>query len=326
MRGRRRFVASVCVLAGAGLVRAQPRAEPARVGFLFAASPHAVAARVDAVRAGLAALGYVEGRQVTFEPRYASGDLRLLPALAAELVALPCAVIVSGGSSATRPLAEATRTIPIVVGQDNDPVAAGVADSYARPGRNVTGLATLTPELSGKQVALLVEIVPGMKRMAILGDGGEAGDAESVAEAARAAASLRVQTVHLDVRTEGGLPQMFAAAARARVDGALVLKSAYMFPRSREVIDLALKSRLPAIYADPEFVRLGGLVTYGVNANDLFRRASGYIVKILNGAKPGELPIEQPRAFDLIINAASARAIGLALPQTVLLRADQVVQ
>ncbi len=248
------------------------------------------------------------------------------PALAAELVRLPAAVIVSGGSSTTRPLADLTSTIPIVMGQDNDPVASGVALSYARPGRNVTGLATLTPELSGKQLALLVEMVPGLKHVAIFGDSGEAGNAQSVAAAERAASALQVKTSYVDSRSVANLAQMFTLAARERAGGALVLQSAYMFPRMREVSDLALKARLPALYANPEFVRQGGLATYGVDAIDLFRRAGGYVVRILNGASPGDLPIEQPRTFDFVINLRTARAIGLAVPQEVLLRANEVVQ
>lgn len=293
---------------------------------LFAAAPPTVAPRVEGFRKGMAALGYADGKQVVFEPRYAGGDLARMPALAAELVAIPCAVILSGGSSATEPLARATSTIPIVTGQDNDPVAAGLAVGYARPGRNVTGLATLTPELGGKQVGVLVELLPGIRQIAIFGDGGEAGNAQAVADAERAAAVLRVQTTYVDSRGVRSLADMFAAATRARAGGALVLQSAYLYPRMGEVIDLARKSRMPAIYANTDFARQGGLASYGVNATDLFVRAAGYVVKILNGARPGELPIEQPRAFELVINLRAAKEVGLAVPRPLLLRADDVVQ
>jgi putative ABC transport system substrate-binding protein len=293
---------------------------------LFAAKPADVAQRIESFGKGMAALGHADGRQVLFEPRYANGNLARMPALAAELVAIPCTVILSGGSSATAPLVKATSAIPIVTGQDNDPVAAGHADSYARPGRNVTGLATLTPELGGKQVGVLVELVPGIRHIAIFGDGGEAGNAQAVAEAERAAAALQTTTMYVDSRGARSVADMFAAATRARAGGALVLQSAFLYARMHEVVDLARKSRLPAIYANTDFGRHGGLACYGVNAADLFLQAAAYVVKILNGARPAELPIERPRTFELVINLRAANEIGITVPRQLLLRADDVVQ
>ncbi len=272
------------------------------------------------------ALGYFEGRQVAYEPRYAHGDLARMPSLAVELVRIPCAVILSGGSSATAPLAKATSTIPIVTGQDNDPVAAGLAASYAHPGRNVTGLATLTPELGGKQAGVLIELVPGVRQIAVFGDGGEAGNAQAAAAAERAAAAAQVQAIYVDARSVGTLADLFASAIRVRAGGVLVLQSAFLYPRMREIIELARKSRLPAIYASTDFARQGGLASYGVNTVDLFARAAGYVVKILNGARPGDLPVEQPRAFELVINVRAAREIGITVPQALLLRADEIVR
>jgi putative ABC transport system substrate-binding protein len=323
---RRAFLAGGAALAVARSVRAQSRAEVPRIGLLFAAAPAAVAARVDAFRAGLAALGYAAGAQVAFETRYANGDLSRLPALAAELAKLPVAVIVTGGSAATRPALDATRTIPIVMGQDNDPVGSGFAASLARPGGNVTGLSTLVPELAAKQVALLAEIVPGVSRIAVIGDASEAGNAQSVAEAERAAKRLNIEVQYLDVRKAGDPGELFALAARGRAGAVLVLASGYLFARQREVTDLALRARLPALYAHPEFVRSGGLATYGVNVIELFGRAAGYVVKILGGAKPADLPIEQPTKFEFVISLKVAKAIGITIPQSLLLRADEVIK
>jgi putative tryptophan/tyrosine transport system substrate-binding protein len=323
---RRAFLAGMSAMAASPVTRAQPRADAARIGLLFAASPPAVAARVEAFRAALAALGYAEGAQVAFEIRYADGDLTRLPALAAELVKLPVSVIVTGGSSATRPAASATTTIPIVMGQDNDPVGSGFAASLARPGGNVTGLSTLVPELAAKQVALLAEMVPGVSRIAVFGDASEAGNAQSVAGVERAAKRLNVDVQYLDVRRAGDPGELFALAARGRAGAVLVLASGYLFARQREVTDLALRARLPALYAHPEFVRSGGLATYGVNVIELFGRAAGYVAKILGGAKPADLPIAQPTKFEFVLSLKVAKAIGMTIPQSLLLRADEVIQ
>jgi putative ABC transport system substrate-binding protein len=261
-----------------------------------------------------------------FEPRYAHGDLARLPVLAKELARMPVDVIVTGGSSATRPALDATSSIPIVMAQDNDPVGARVVASLARPGGNVTGLSTLVPELSAKQLALIGELVPGVARVALFGDSGEAGNAQSVAEAESAAARLNVEVQYLDLRKIGDPAQLFAAATRGRAGAVLVLASGYLFARQDEVVALALKARLPALYAHPEFVARGGLATYGVNVLGLFRQAAGYVVKILNGTKPADLPVEQPTKFELAINLKTAKALGITIPQSMLLRADEVIR
>ena len=322
---RRGFLAGASALAAARIARAQPRTGIRRIGLLFAAAPPAVAARVVALREGLAAQGYTEGREFAFEIRYAGGDLARLPALATELVRIPVSVITTGGSAATRPAIDATRTIPIVRAQDNDPVGSRHVASLARPGGNVTGFSTLAPELSAKQLALLAEIVPGLTRVAVIGDADEAGNAQSVAEAEAAAGRLNLQMQYLDVRKAGGPPQLFAAAVAGRAGAVLVLASGHLFARQQEVIALALRHRLPALYAHPEFVRIGGLATYGVNVLDLFRRAAGYTAKILGGARPADLPVEQPTKFELVINMKTAKALDMLIPQSVLLRADEVI-
>jgi putative ABC transport system substrate-binding protein len=297
-----------------------------RIGLLFAAAPPAVASRITAFRDGLGALGYVEGKQLDLDIRYAWGDLSRMPLLAAQLVRLPVQVIVSGGSSATRPALAATSTIPIVMAQDNDPVGSRVVQSLARPGGNVTGLSTLVPELSGKQLALLSEMVPGLRRIVVFEDSGEPGNPQSVAEARRAAARLNIEAQILDARNFNSVARMFAEAVQGRPGAALVLASAYMFARQDELIARALQARLPVLYAHPEFVRRGGFATYGVNVIDLFRDAAGYVVRILNGAKPADLPIAQPRRFELVINLQTARALGIAVPTSLLIRADEVIQ
>jgi putative ABC transport system substrate-binding protein len=212
------------------------------------------------------------------------------------------------------------------MGQDNDPVGSGFAASLARPGGNVTGLSTLVPELAAKQVALLAEIVPGVSRIALIGDASEAGNAQSVAEAERAAKRLNVDVQYLDARKVGDPAELFALAARGHAGAVLVLASGYLFARQREVTEGALRARLPALYAHPEFVQSGGLATYGVNVIELFRRAAGYVARILEGAKPADLPIEQPTKFEFVINLKTAKAMGVSIPQSVLLRADEVIQ
>lgn len=327
MIARRRFLAAVggSLVLGASVARdglAQARPGAARVGLLFAAAPPTVAPRVAALREALAALGYTDGAQIVLEPRYADGDLARLPTLAQELVRLPVSVIVSGGSSATRPALDATRTIPIVMAQDNDPVESGVVKSLARPGGNVTGFATLTPELAAKQLELLAEMVPGLTRVALFGDSQEAGNAATVAEAEAAAARLGIALQVLDARKLGGAPQLFAAALQHRAGAVLVLAGAYLFARHVEVVELAARHRLPAIYAHGEAVTAGGLATYGVNVIELYRRTAGLVVKILNGAKPADIPVEQASKFEFVINMKTAKALGLVLSASVLRRAE----
>ena len=325
MNRRRIVLGGLAAVAVARLAQAQRRQDVPHVGLLFAASPPAVAPRIVALREGLAALGYADGRQVILEIAYANGDLTRLPALAAGLVNSPVNVIVTGGSSATRPALDATHTIPIVMAQDNDPVGSGIVASLARPGGNVTGLSTLVPELSAKQVELLSQMVPGLAHMAIFSDSAEAGDAQSVVQAERAAERLKIQSQTFDLRKAGDPAALFSAAAQWRAGGVLVLASGYLFARQDEVVALALKTRLPAIYAHPEFIRPGGLATYGVNVIELFRRSAGYVVKILQGTRPADLPIEQPTKLEFVINLTTAKAIGLAIPRSLLARADEIV-
>jgi ABC-type uncharacterized transport system substrate-binding protein len=297
-----------------------------RVGVLVGASAPAVATRVEAFRQGLRDLGYVEGKNIVIEYRYAEGKTDRLPALAAELVRLKVEVIVTAGPVSTRPAKQATVTIPIVMASDDDPIGSGFAASLARPGGNITGLSSLSPEISGKQLELLKEIVPKLSRVGVFGDVTRPGTAQSLREINVAADAFRVQLQYLEVRELKDIDAAFRAANKQQADAILVLGSAVLLSRRRQVVDLAIKSQLPAIYRNLEFVEDGGLMAYGVSIPDLFRRAATYVDKILKGANPGDLPIEQPKKFELVINLKAAKQIGLTIPPTVLARADKVIK
>jgi putative ABC transport system substrate-binding protein len=305
---------------------AQQPTKVSRIGFLIAGSSSDIPERTEAFRQGLRERGYVEGKNIVFEYRYAEGKLDRLPALAAELVRLKVDVILSGGPQSTRAAKEATVTIPIVMGFDNDPVGSGSVASLARPGGNITGLSTLAPEISGKQLELLKEIVPRLSRVAILGNSTDPGNAQVVGETERAAVALGVQHLYLDVRAPEDIETAFRAASKGRADAVLTLPSFLLTSQRKQLVDLAVKSRFPAIYDRREFVEDGGLMTYAVSSTDLFRRAATYVDKILKGAKPADLPVEQPTKFELVINLKAAKQIGVTIPPNVLARADKVIR
>ena len=308
------------------LAEAQQPTKIPRIGVLSAVSLSAMVARVEAFRQGLRDLGYVEGKNIVIEWRSAEGKSERAPALAAELVRLKVDVIVTGGRLTTRAAKEATNTIPIVMAQDSDPVANGFVASLARPGGNITGLATLAPEISGKQLELLKEIVPKLSRVAVLGTSTQPGNAQVLKEIELAAGALKVQLQYLDILATKDIETAFRAASKKRADAVLVLASAVFNSQRKQIAELAVKSRLPAIYGDREDVEAGGLMSYGVNTADLFRRAATFVDKILKGAKPADLPIEQPIKFELIINLKAAKQIGLTIPPNVLARADKVIK
>jgi putative ABC transport system substrate-binding protein len=241
-------------------------------------------------------------------------------------VRLKVDVIVTAGPASTRPAKEATSTIPIVMGFDNDPVGSGVVVSLARPGGNVTGLSTLAPEISGKQLELLKEIAPRLSRVAVLGNSTVSGNAQMLREVELAAGALGVKLQYLDVLGPKDIETAFRAAKKERADAILVLQNLVATSQRTQITNLAVKNRLPAIYDRPEFVEDGGLMTYSVSSTDLFRRAAAYVDKILKGAKPADLPVEQPTKFELIINLKAAKQIGLTIPPNVLARADRVIK
>ena len=313
------------VLASVDVSQAQQPAKIPRIGYL-ANSRSAGVARYDAFRQGLRELGYVEGKTIVLERRYAEGKQDRLSALVAELVRLKVDVIVTGSPSATRSAKQATSTIPIVMLADDDPVGWGFVASLARPGRNITGLATLSPELSGKQLELLREITPQLSRVAVLGNAGQPGNPQALKEINLAADSLGVKLQYVDVQDPNAIESAFQAASKERADAVLVVSTTALYLHRRHIADLAVKSRLPTIYGRPEYVEDGGLLYYGPSYNDLVRRAASYVDKILKGARPGDLPIEQPTNFELIINLKAAKQIGLTIPPNVLAPADKVMK
>jgi putative tryptophan/tyrosine transport system substrate-binding protein len=303
----------------------QPKKIP-RIGVLSGSSASTNTGRHEAFRQGLRGLGYVEGKNMIVEWRWADGKIANLPALAAELVRLKVDVIVTAGPQVTRIAKEATSTIPIVMAFDNDPVGSGHVASLARPGENITGLSTLSPELSGKQLELLKEVVPRLSRVGVLGTSTQPGYAQVAKEIAIAAEALGVTLQILDVLTPKDIETAFRNASKGHVEAVLVLASAVVAPRRTQIVDLAAKGRLPAIFPYLEYVEAGGLMSYGVQVNDLYRRAAIYVDKILKGAKPADLPVEQPTKFEFIINLKAAKQIGLTIPPNVLVRADKVIK
>jgi putative tryptophan/tyrosine transport system substrate-binding protein len=316
------------VLMVAGAVAAQQPARMSRIGFLSAASSSniTILPRIEAFRQGLRELGYIEGKNIVIDYRYADGKQDRLKELAAELVRLKVDVIVTGGPTATRPAKEATSTIPIVMGFDNDPVGAGFVARLARPGRNITGLSTLHPEISGKQLEFLKEIVPKLSRVAVLGSWSQPGNVEALREVKVAAEALGLQLQHLEIQASKDIEAVFPEASRGRADAILVLANPVVIFQQAQFIELVAKNRLPAVYSQPEFVDAGGLMSYTANFADLFRRAAVYVDKILKGANPADLPIEQPTKFELVINLKTAKQIGLNMPPNVLARADRVIR
>jgi putative ABC transport system substrate-binding protein len=302
----------------------QPKRIP-RVGLLYA-SAVGNSNRIEAFRQGLRELGYVEGKNIVIEYRYAEGKLDRLSALAVELVRLGVDVIVLAGPASIRPAKEATSTIPIVMANDADPVGSGVVASLARPGGNITGLSNLAPEISGKRLELLKEIVPRLSRLAILGTSTTSGTAQVLKEMEPAAGVFKAQLQYLDVLSPKDIATVFREARKGRADAVLVLQGGVFNSQRKQIVDLAVKNRLPAIYNRRDYVEDGGLMSYGVNFTHLDRRAATYVDKILKGAKPADLPVEQPTKFELIINLKAAKQIGLTIPPNVLARADRVIR
>jgi len=303
----------------------QPTKIP-RIGYLLGVSLSASSTRTEAFRQGLRDFGYVEGKNIIIEWRSAEGKFDRLPALAAELVRLKVDVIVTAGPIPTRAAKEVTSTIPIIMTQDPDPVGNGFVASLARPGGNITGLSTLAPELSGKQLELLKEIIPKLTRVAVFGTSTRAGNAQALKEIELAAGAFKVKLQYLDVLDPKDIETAFQAATKGRAEAVLVLQSAVFFSQRTQIAELAIKSRLPAIYYTTEFVEAGGLMSYATSYTDLFRRAATYVDKILKGRTPSDLPVEQPMKFEFVVNLKAAKQIGLTIPPNVLVRANKVIR
>jgi putative ABC transport system substrate-binding protein len=313
------------MILSAPVVAAQSPVKAARIGVLagVTASTHAV--REEAFRQGLKELGYVEGRNIMIEYRYAEGRPERLPALAAELVRLKVDLILTTGDQGVRAAKQASQTIPIVVALTGDLVGPGYVASLARPGGNITGLTSFS-ELSAKRLELLKTAFPKVSRVAILWNPNNAINVAGFKELEVAARALRIQLVPLDVRRADDFEGAFPAALRARVDALIVFADALLLTHRARIADFAAKNRLPTMYTNQDYMDAGGLMFYGPNVADMYRRAATYVDKILKGAKPGDLPIEQPTKFEFVINLKTAKALGLTIPQPILFRADRVIE
>jgi putative ABC transport system substrate-binding protein len=323
---RREFIASIGGAAVAWPLtgRAQSRAS-ARVGFLRQAGPDEK--QFAAFQGGLRTLGYIEGQNIVIEQRYAAGAYDRLPVLVMELVHSNINVIVVDGTAAAKACKDTTSTIPVVFTLAVDPVADGLVTSIAHPGGNLTGLTMTTGyELAGKRVELLKEIVGNLSRLAILSNPSNPPNANYLRETERVATALGLDVRAFEVRGPPDLPSAFSAMTNWRADGLVTLTDGMLFSQRARVTELALKSKQPGVYPEAEFVVAGGLASYGPNLPDLFRQAATYVDKILKGAKPADLPIEQPSKFELVINLKTAGALGLTISRDFLLRADEVIE
>ena len=323
----------VCLLTGYLLSIAlfaeaqQPKKVP-RIGFLSAFSSSSDRERVEAFRQGLRELGYVEGENVFVEYRYAGAKAdESPPKLAAELVSLKVDLIVAGGGSGlARAVQATTKTIPIVITGGSDPVGAGLVASLARPGGNITGLTAIAAELAGKRLELLKETLPRLTRVGVLLNPTDQGSAQGLKEIEIAAPTLGLEVQSLQVRSPRNFESAFNAAIAGQARALQVLLSGLINIHRNRIIEFATKSRLPTMFADAALVQAGGLMSYGPNAPDLYRRAATYVDKILKGAKPADLPVEQPKKFDFVINLKAAKQINLTIPPNVLARADKVIK
>ncbi len=322
--------AVVLLLLAGGLVgaAAQPQANVPRVGYLSPGSPSDLGRqrRLEAFRQGLRDLGYVEGQNITLESRWAEGEYDRYPALVADLVRLKVHVIVAVGGRATQVAQMATRTIPIVMSVVIDPLGSGLVSSLARPAGNVTGLSNMASDLVGKQFEVLKQAVPEISRVALLWNSANPGSAPQLREAEAAARALGVRLQTLEARVPQEIDSAFAAMTRERAGALVVLADAILLNQRKQIAELAAMKRLPSASAMGEYAEAGGLIAYSANFLDLERRAATFVDKILKGAKPGDLPIEQPTKFDLVINLKTAKALGLTIPPALLLRADQVIE
>ena len=325
IRARHRGLA-VILLAGvvaAPVALHAQSAKTARVGVLLP-SDDSTTTFLPAFRLGLRDLGYVEGRTVSLEMRSANGRTDRLPSLARELVRMKVDVLVTITSPGVRAAREATSTIPIVAGAVDDAVEQGFVASLAHPGGNVTGVSWLNTELSAKRLELLKEALPEVTRVAVLREA--VGGASSIQATATAARALRVHLQIFELRDPNELPTVFAAMAKERIEALTVLPGPMITSQMPRIVELASRARLPAIFPEARFVEAGGMMSYGPNLAEMYRRAAGYVDKILKGVKPSSLPVEQPTKFESIINLKAAKALGVTIPQSVLLRADQIIE
>jgi ABC-type uncharacterized transport system substrate-binding protein len=308
-------------------LEAQEARKVPRIGFLVPDSASAFFSRAETFRQGLRDLGYLEGKNIVIEHRYAEGKLDRLPDLAADLVRSKVDIILPAGHMATRMAKNATKTIPIVmIAVGPDPVEAGLVESLARPGGNITGVTLLAVETSSKRPELLKEAVPKLARVAVLYDPAERGNLTELRQVQTVARPLGLTVQSWEVRDVDGVEKVFAALSKKRPDGLYVARGPLMNTNERRIAGFALKSRLPSVYDRTEAVDAGGLMSYGANRLDQYRRAAHYVDKILKGTRPADLPVERPTKFEFVINLKTAKQIGLTIPPNVLARADKVIR
>jgi putative ABC transport system substrate-binding protein len=322
------FVFVVWSFVFGAVAKGQQPAEIPRIGFVHSAgTPADPSIQFDAFRRGLRDLGYVEGKNILIESRYAEGRLDKMAVLVNELVQQKVDLLVASNNVVIRAAKDATKTIPIVIVSSVDPVTAGYVESFARPGGNITGLAALRRDLSAKRVELLKELMPKMSRLGILWDADGPGPAIAVKEYEGAAQAFKLEFRSLDIH--GPKPDLngsFRLAKTARVDALIVVSNPLVTQRAKEIFELATKNRLSSMTEERRYVDAGGLISYGASAGDLYRRAAEYVVDILKGAKPGDLPVKLPEKFEIFVNLKTAQQIGVVIPQHVLVKADKVIK
>jgi putative ABC transport system substrate-binding protein len=328
---RREFTARLALvaLAVSGAASAQPVRKVYRIGVLGLgttpemAGPQPSWPSMKALLGGMRDLGYVYGEHYVTEPRGTGGDSDRFPALAAELVRLKVDVILAGGGPSVPALKQATTTIPIVMAASGDPVADGYVQSLARPGGNITGLSLQSTETTAKRLEILKELVPGTAPVAVFWNGPSSQNLKAIEGIARVRGW---KILPIEIQDANAIEAAFKMASDGHANAVLVFAAGVLFPRASRVAELAAKSRLPAMYDLRQYVDAGGLISYGANINQIWRQAAGFVDRILKGAKPGDLPIEQPTKFELVINLKTARALSLTIPPSLLVRADEVIE
>lgn len=323
----RLFAVAIALTVCGAVAQAQQPTKVPRIGFVTPiGDPNTPGPLVEAFRQGLRDLGYIEGKNILVEYRYTEGKIDRNPSLVAELVQLKVDVLVTPGPGATRAAKQATKTIPIVIVSQEDPVAVGFIDSLARPGGNITGVARFTRELSGKRLELLTQVVPKISRVGVLGDASAGSTIVGFKEYGAAARALKIPLETIEVRGSNDFEGTFRAAAKKHTNALIMIRNPLFTRHQKQLADLAIKNRLPSMHETSDFVEAGGLVSYSSNEAESFRRAAYFVDRILKGAKPAELPVEQPMKFDFVINLKTAKALNLTIPQSVLYRADKVIK
>ena len=320
------FIITLGILLGSLAAKAQQTGNVYRIGFLGNSTAALEANLVGPFREGLRDLGYVEGRNVLIEYRWAEGKYDRFPALIGELLALKVAVIVTAGTPATLAVKKATTSVPLVMAAVGDPVGTGIVPSLSHPGGNITGLTAISTEMDAKRLELLREVVPSVSYIALLWNAGSPLQVLAEKQVQAAAQVLRMRVLSLGVKTEEEIKSALAVMARERPDALLVLADRLLLHHRALIMDFATRHRLPGVHAYRELVEAGGLMSFGPSYADMHKRAAYFVDRILKGAKPGDLPVERPLTFELVINLKTARALGLTIPQSLLQRADQVIE